>query len=78
MNLNHYGSKGYASVILSDLSWGRGGCSLLFISLLCSGYIQHCSTRALNFIVFHTSEGISSRLVAFLFLIFVSTTSKSS
>ena len=40
--------------------------------------LQYRSCRTSNFLVFHTSGGISSRPAAFLFLIFVSTTSNSS
>ena len=30
------------------ISWGRGGCSLSFISLLWSNYIRRCSIRAVD------------------------------
>ena len=36
--------------------------------------LQYQSSRSSNFLVFHASDGISSRPTAFLFLIFVSTT----
>ena len=40
--------------------------------------LQYQSSMSLNFLVFHTSAGISSRPTAFLFLIFLSTKSSSS
>ena len=36
--------------------------------------LQYQSNKSLNFLVFHTSSGISSRMAALLILIFVSTT----
>ena len=68
---------GSSRLFQSHSSWGKEGCSPLSISLLYSGYIQHCSMSS-NFLVFHTSGGISSKPAAFIFLIFLSTISSSS
>ena len=47
--LSHYGSKGYAAVVLED-SGGNflGEEEYASISLLCSGYIQHYSIEAVS------------------------------
>ena len=54
-----------------------GGCSLLFIPLLCFILTQHCIIKiSLYLLVFHTSRNILSRLAAF-WLFFFSTISNS-
>ena len=61
--------KGDASAVLGDSEinfLGKGGCNLLFIALLCSGYIQRCSIEAVS-LVFHISGGISSKPAVFNF-----------
>ena len=56
-------------------SWGRGWCSLLSISLLCSRYLQRYKIEVILFPCLpYFWSGISSRPIAFLLLIFASTT----
>ena len=83
VNLGRYGSKGYILVVLgysevTVLGEDRMQ-SFVHLSIMFWLYtaLQYRSSMSSSLFVFHTAVGISSRPVAFLFLIFLNTTSSS-
>ena len=83
INLSCYRSNGFALVVLNNsmltFLGKREDAAFIHLSIVFWLYtaLQYQNRKSSNFLIFHTSRGISSRLAAFLFLIFVSTSSSS-
>ena len=79
VTLGRYGSKGYTSVVLCyfEVTF-LGERSICLYGLSVYTVLQYQSSMSSNFLVFRISGGISSRSSAFLFNIFLITTSYAS